>query len=133
GPARQTSHHKIRLYRIWQKIRSLIQFVAASTPRKQKGAGELYALPSILSQRERRTQVAGALGNQGRETVREAPGDGSPFLRGLDRSAAPFFGKRTSRKNGAVRLIRFFATCSGVPVATISPPASPASGPISTM
>src|SRR4030095_6408306 len=39
--------------------------------------------------------------------------------------------ERTSRKNGAVRLTRLFATCSGVPVATISPPASPASGPIS--
>ena len=47
--------------------------------------------------------------------------------------APPFFVASTSRKNGAVRLTRFFATCSGVPVATISPPASPASGPISTM
>ena len=40
---------------------------------------------------------------------------------------------RTSRKNGAVRLMRLFATSSGVPVATISPPSAPASGPISTM
>ena len=37
------------------------------------------------------------------------------------------------RKNGAVRLTRFFATCSGVPQATTSPPASPASGPRSTI
>ena len=44
-----------------------------------------------------------------------------------------FFAAKISRKNGAVRLTRFFATCSGVPAATISPPASPASGPISTM
>jgi hypothetical protein len=34
-------------------------------------------------------------------------------------------------KNGAVRLILLFATSSGDPVATISPPNSPASGPMS--
>src|SRR6266404_1642597 len=39
----------------------------------------------------------------------------------------------TSRKNGAVRLMRLFAISSGVPVATISPPSAPASGPMSTM
>ena len=36
-----------------------------------------------------------------------------------------------SLKNGAVRLFRLFATCSGVPAATILPPSAPASGPIS--
>src|SRR6266550_197601 len=51
----------------------------------------------------------------------------------LSAAAFPFFVAKTSRKNGAVRLVRFFATSSGVPAATISPPASPASGPISTM
>jgi hypothetical protein len=48
----------------------------------------------------------------------------------------PFFRRfvfKTSRKKGAVRLVRFFATSSGVPVATTSPPSAPASGPISTM
>src|SRR5207248_8327960 len=69
----------------------------------------------------------------GRATVGEAPGEGSLFLRQLGLTAPSFFVARTSRKNGAVRLTRLFATCSGVPVATISPPASPASGPISTM
>src|SRR5215475_57809 len=34
------------------------------------------------------------------------------------------------RKNGAVLLTLLFATSSGDPVATISPPNSPASGPI---
>src|SRR5207237_6690891 len=29
GPPRQTSHHKIRPYRIWRRIRSRIQFVVA--------------------------------------------------------------------------------------------------------
>ena len=38
-----------------------------------------------------------------------------------------------SRKNGAVRLSLLAATSSGVPQATSSPPAGPASGPISTM
>src|SRR5205823_7821240 len=74
----------------------------------------------------------GCLGNQGARPC-EAPGEGSPFLRQLGLTAPSFFVARTSRKNGAVRLTRLFATCSGVPVATISPPASPASGPISTM
>ena len=39
---------------------------------------------------------------------------------------------KTSFKNGAVRLRLHFATSSGVPTATSSPPSSPASGPIST-
>ncbi len=57
-----------------------------------------------------------------------------PFRSAQDDSTA--FGPdvfKTFRKNGAVRLIRFFATCSGVPKATTSPPASPASGPRSTI
>src|SRR5437763_1064273 len=45
----------------------------------------------------------------------------------------PPFGFNTFSKNGAVRLVLFFAICSGVPVATIFPPSAPASGPISTM
>src|SRR2546423_13226155 len=51
--------------------------------------------------------------------------DDTPFLRR--------FVFNTSRKNGAVRLTRFLAISSGVPVATTSPPSAPASGPMSTM
>ncbi len=54
---------------------------------------------------------------------------------GSVRSSSPDQGRpacNVSRRNGAVRLMRFFATSSGVPTATISPPAAPASGPIST-
>ena len=46
-----------------------------------------------------------------------------------DASPYPFF--NNFRKNGAVRLTLLFATSSGDPVATISPPNSPASGPTS--
>ena len=59
-----------------------------------------------------------------RGMLRFAQDDGAVVARGVF---------NTFRKNGAVRLTRFFATCSGVPQATTSPPASPASGPRSTM
>jgi hypothetical protein len=46
-------------------------------------------------------------------------------------TASPYLFFSIFRKNGAVRLTLLFATSSGEPVATTSPPNSPASGPIS--
>ena len=48
-----------------------------------------------------------------------------------DEAASPYLFFNIFRKNGAVLLILLFATSSGEPVATTSPPNSPASGPIS--
>ena len=48
------------------------------------------------------------------EVLRSAQDDKAVFARDVF---------KTFRKNGAVRLTRFFATCSGVPQATTSPPA----------
>ena len=46
-------------------------------------------------------------------------------------TASPYLFFSIFRKNGAVLLTLLFATSSGDPVATTSPPNSPASGPIS--
>src|SRR5467141_3410083 len=134
GPARSGKHLIIKFARIVFRKKFGHEFSLSPPLRRANKKERVNYMPSPQSSPTGRGGHRSRVPREsGRETVREAPGEGSPFLRGLDLSAAPFFIERTSRKNGAVRLIRFFATCSGVPVATISPPASPASGPISTM
>ena len=54
----------------------------------------------------------------------------SPYQRAAA-TASPYRFFSICRKNGAVLLTLLFATSSGEPVATTSPPNSPASGPIS--
>src|SRR6266511_135943 len=85
----------------------------------------------VVNAKDNRIEIVQIVREHGAAIVRDVLNQRNQTVAAWLREARDEF--NTFRKNGSVRLTRFFATCSGVPQATTSPPFAPASGPRSTM